>query len=85
MIEAIHRGCIPLAPNRVAYPEYIPKEFLYETGQPEQESTALAVLLCQMLSISKHDVINASIKLLDVSGYLVDQLISRYQAEINAL
>jgi len=30
MLEAILNGCIPIAPNRVAYPEYIDSSLLYE-------------------------------------------------------
>lgn len=81
MIEAIHQGCIPVAPNRVAYPEYIPAELLYETGHPEQESTALAIKLCQVLCTDQHILQTSP----NVSGYLDDQLISQYQAEIFAL
>jgi len=40
MLEAIASGCIPVAPNRVAYPEYIAKEQLYEVSQSELESNA---------------------------------------------
>ena len=32
MIEAIACGCAPVAPDRVAYPEYIKKEQLYSVG-----------------------------------------------------
>jgi len=85
MLEAIHRGCVPVAPNRVAYPEYIPEEMLYETGSPEQESTALAAKLCQMLNNGLHKNTGMSRTTPDVSGYLEDQLISRYRTEINAL
>ncbi len=85
MIEAIHRGCIPVAPNRVAYPEYIPKDLLYEAEDPEQESKALAVKLCQLLCPGQHKDAHAPRTSPDVSGYLDDQLITQYQAEINTL
>jgi len=85
MIEAIHQGCIPVAPNRVAYPEYIPGDLLYETGQPEQEATALAVKLCQLLCNGQSIDLNSLRTAPDVSVYLEDQLIARYRAEINAL
>ena len=29
MLEAIAAGCIPVAPDRMAYPDYIPAELLY--------------------------------------------------------
>jgi glycosyltransferase involved in cell wall biosynthesis len=37
--EAIACGCLPIAPNRVAYPEYVPSDLLYEintTNEAEQ-------------------------------------------------
>jgi len=50
MIEAISYGCVPVAPARVAYPEYIPASLLYQTGTPEEESESLANLLEEILS-----------------------------------
>ena len=85
MIEAIYRGCTPVAPDRVAYPEYIPEGLLYETGEPEEESTALAIKLCQILSAHPREDSNMPQTIPDVSHYLEDKLISRYQEEINAL
>ncbi len=85
MLEAIHRGCIPVAPNRVAYPEYIPAAMLYETGLPDQESTALANKLCQMLTSHQREHTGVLQAVPDVSAYLHDQLISRYEDEIQSL
>lgn len=85
MLEAIHRGCIPVAPNRVAYPEYIPEELLYAIGQPEEESTALAFKLCELMTGARHEDTGQSRTAPDVAGYLEDQLISRYQDELNSL
>ena len=43
MMDAIALGCIPFAPNRLAYPEYIPKQNLYSTAEtPEAEAHNLA-------------------------------------------
>ncbi len=33
MMDAIGLGCIPLAPNRLAYPEYIPSKYLYQPAE----------------------------------------------------
>jgi len=85
MIEAIHRGCIPVAPNRVAYPEYIPKALLYEVGEPEQESMSLAAKLFQLLFLSQVEDVGIPRTAPDVSGYLDEQLITQYESEINAL
>lgn len=41
MLEAIHRGCVPVAPDRVAYPEYIPANLLYDSSNEVESLTAL--------------------------------------------
>jgi hypothetical protein len=33
IVEAIACGCLPLCPNRLVFPEYIPKENLYNTTE----------------------------------------------------
>ncbi len=33
MLEAIQSGCTPVAPDRMAYPEYVPPELLYSVGE----------------------------------------------------
>jgi glycosyltransferase involved in cell wall biosynthesis len=35
MLEAIQQGCVPIAPDRVAYPEYIPRQNLYSVDPDE--------------------------------------------------
>jgi glycosyltransferase involved in cell wall biosynthesis len=44
MLEAIALGCRPLAPARLAYPEYIPESWLYEStpDDPQREAAAVA-------------------------------------------
>ena len=38
MLEAMTAGCIPVAPDRMAYPEYIPAELLYRPDAPGNQS-----------------------------------------------
>lgn len=46
MLEAIAAGCVPIAPKRVAYPEYLSSEYCYEVGVSEaQEADNLFRLL----------------------------------------
>ena len=46
MMDAIASGCVPFAPCRLAYPEYIPERNLYAPADtPEQEGVNLATHL----------------------------------------
>jgi len=38
MLEAIIAGCVPVAPDRMAYPEYMPEALLYATSDDQSES-----------------------------------------------
>ena len=51
VLEAVASGCLPLVPDRLAYPEYIPDECRYPSypDDPERESGAIAAHL-QMLA-----------------------------------
>ncbi len=42
MQEAIAAGCIPIAPDRMAYPEYICKEYLYSVTAPDSATLSEA-------------------------------------------
>ncbi len=49
VLEAIHCGCLPVVPDRVAYPEYVPQALLYDVGEGEQPVDDEADKLCQKL------------------------------------
>lgn len=44
MLQAIQRGCIPIAPKRVAYPEYIPETLLYDIDGDEVQGAVTKLL-----------------------------------------
>jgi len=50
VLEAVVAGCVPLAPDRLAYPELIPKDFLYlsHLDDPVKEQKALANCLIDL-------------------------------------
>lgn len=54
MLEACALGCLPLAPARLAYPEFFPSENLYASSpeNPECEANAAAVLLTSSVQIA---------------------------------
>lgn len=70
LLEAIHRGCVPVAPNRVAYPEYIPAELLYDTGSDEADS-----LYSKLAPLMEGPIPAAP----DVSNYSVKNLSGEYE------
>lgn len=44
ILEAVASGCVPVVPDRLAYPEFIPQEFCYDSfaSDPEKEVISLA-------------------------------------------
>ena len=77
--EAISLGCTPIAPNRVAYPEYVPQSGLYDvTTSPNDEVNNLYDKLEEMLTS------NTTLKV-DLSSYSCDELIPQYQAIFRTL
>ncbi|TQV86680.1 tRNA-queuosine alpha-mannosyltransferase domain-containing protein [Aliikangiella coralliicola] len=79
MLEAIHAGCTPVAPDSLVYPEYIPESLRYATAQtPQQETANLLALLTQILAADERQPIS-------VNNYLVSHLIPEYRAIFNRL
>lgn len=50
MLEGAAHGCVPLAPNRLAYPEWIPNTCLYKDDTSESEAKAIAQTLTRWQS-----------------------------------
>ncbi len=86
MLEAISRGCLPVAPNRVAYPEYIDQQFLYqvEQGQPEAEALAnkLQWVIENRHGLNQSDCLRQQQNCMD---YYPERLIPKYQKLIDSL
>jgi glycosyltransferase involved in cell wall biosynthesis len=51
VLEATAAGCLPLVPDRLAYPEWIPQPFRYLSSprDPDAESVALAARLADLM------------------------------------
>lgn len=52
VLEAMAAGAVPVVPDRLAYPEYVPAEYRYEASEqdPDQEAEAAAALIQQMIA-----------------------------------
>ena len=87
MLEAIAAGCIPVAPDRMAYPEYIPEELLYLPGSVEdqekedeqreiQEVLALHRKLVQVIEGKFKDNV---LKDIDIKRYTCSEVLPAYR------
>ena len=87
MLEAIAAGCIPVAPDRMAYPEYIPEELLYLPGSVEdqekedeqreiQEVPALHRKLVQVIEGNFKDNV---LKDIDIKRYTCGEVLPVYR------
>ncbi|WP_022949734.1 tRNA-queuosine alpha-mannosyltransferase domain-containing protein [Methylohalobius crimeensis] len=54
LLEAMASDCIPLAPDRLAYPEYVPSPYLYPSYEDDAEKEADAAARCL------HDILASS-------------------------
>ncbi len=83
VVEAIVSGCIPLLPNRLSYPEIIPrdhhKDFLYESQEELVEK--LARVLSETFAFNE----NARKLRLGMRRFSWDHLINRYDDALEKL
>ena len=71
--EGMICGCTPIAPNRVAYPEYVPSTYLYDVdSDKEQEANSLFLKLSKMLDMSHRQTC-------EIAEYSSQSLIPRYR------
>jgi len=91
MQEAIARGCYPIAPDRVAYPEYMSNDHLYSLESHLDEATALFEKLVEVNNkiISSEDKLNTSDqhqgRITPIEDYFEASLLPKYQLEIDKL
>jgi len=84
VLEAVASGCLPLAPDRLAYPEFIPDSCRYPSypDDPGRESAVIAEHLQRLcVRYYQHDL-PASPAVRDLSWSC---LLPAYRAEINGL
>jgi glycosyltransferase involved in cell wall biosynthesis len=83
MQEAILSGCTPLAPDRLAYPEYLEPQFLFPSAQSTEEE-ALAVLesLKAWLELRTSGI---ELPQADIEHYRREHLQSQYATLIESL
>lgn len=77
MLEAISLGCVPVAPARVAYREYIPSSFLYQSEIGDNAEPEF--LFNKINSVLDGEWPSAP----DVSRFYMADLVSKYRQAIN--
>jgi glycosyltransferase involved in cell wall biosynthesis len=84
VLEAVAAGCIPLAPDRLAYPEFIPDACRYPSypDDPGRESKAIAEHLQRLCVRYYQDDLPAAPAVDDLSW---SSQLPAYRAEINGL
>ncbi len=94
MLEAIRAGCIPVAPDRMAYPEYMPEELLYlpaaedgvkNKGTINQESEAreVSALYLKLLQVINGDVEEHVLKDINTKRYASSIVLPQYCELLN--
>jgi glycosyltransferase involved in cell wall biosynthesis len=78
LMEAINSGCIPVAPNRVAYPEYVSKSNLYSVDDVKNEAFSLFNQLKLQIGIKEQAFYN-------LTDYESDKLIPEYLEIIESI
>lgn len=83
VLEAVSRGCLPVLPARLAYPEIYPPAWLYASTpeDPEAEADAACARLLQVAAALRRGGCAAP----DVSPFQLAALAPRYRARLEAL
>ncbi len=87
MLQAMASGCVAVAPHRVAYPEYIPEENLYQLGDPIDEVGTLYKKLRDIFAALKNPDWREQILLSQnqsIKHYRESHLLIKYEQLFNA-
>jgi glycosyltransferase involved in cell wall biosynthesis len=78
MLEAVAMGCRPLAPDRLAYPEYVPEKWRY-TSSPDSETREAGALAERIAELCADPKAMRSTEPVDVSRYSWQLLGEKYR------
>ncbi len=81
--EACLAGCIPLAPNNLAYPDYLPQGYLYSLQADDQKTAQVILQHLNRLIAAKRQ--NAMPPLVDLSAYLGVAITTQYDEVFSRL
>ena len=81
MLEAIQHGCTPVAPNRVAYPEYIPEELMYSVNTNDDAIDESQQLFDKLTSL----IANPNTRNIDIMPYCSGHVTEQYRSLFNTL
>lgn len=90
MLEAIAAGCLPIAPDRMAYPEYIPAELLYRSSArgegvgKESEQLEVDALSDMLRCVIEHKKPHAT-ESISIDNYFADQVFPAYRLCFSSL
>jgi len=85
MLEAISRGCHPIAPNRVAYPEYIESTDLYQVDVNLDEGQQLCEKLVEFYQRRDENPTNLKVDYhKKIQEYSTEHLLPQYKTLIDA-
>ena len=86
MLEAISEGCHPIAPNRVAYPEYIRSEDLYSIDSDKGEEQALCNKIIELMQLTTEQQSQSQLYYQEtILRYLKSELVPKYNELIASM
>ncbi len=87
VMEAVSRGCVPVLPNRLAYPDFFSSEYLYSgsenIAQEAQSMVAHVLDVSGRWGNKDHD--QPALKAPDISAYSLEGIKSQYHAVFERL